>query len=227
MKSSWSDKKAGEFVSRYAAQWGEDLAYRTYSARLLGAEKSLVLHGGGNTSVKSRYTNLLGDSLESVFVKASGYDLSIIEPQGHPALDLEYLKRLRELPELSDEAMVREIRTHLLDGESPTPSIETLVHAFIAKKFMDHTHADAILALTNQADGQKVVKEALGEDVIVLDYVKPGFQLAQATAEAMEAHPGKRAMTWIAHLGGYGTGVLPEHHRAGQQGGGLCGPKGI
>ena len=92
MKSSWSDKKAGEFVSQYAAQWGEDLAYRTYSARLLGAEKSLVLHGGGNTSVKGQYTNLLGESLESVFVKASGYDLSVIEPQGHPALDLDYLK---------------------------------------------------------------------------------------------------------------------------------------
>ena len=199
MKSSWSDKKAGEFVSRYSAQWGEDLAYRTYSARLLGAEKSLVLHGGGNTSVKSQYTNLLGESLESVFVKASGYDLSVIEPQGHPALDLEYLKRLRELTELSDEAMVREIRTHLLDCESPTPSIETLVHAFIAKKFMDHTHADAILALTNQVDGQRVVNEALGEDVIVLDYVKPGFQLAQATVAAMEAHPGKRAIVWMRH----------------------------
>ena len=79
-------------MSQYAAQWGEDLAYRTYSARLLGAEESLVLHGGGNTSVKGQYTNLLGESLESVFVKASGYDLSVIEPQGHPALDLDYLK---------------------------------------------------------------------------------------------------------------------------------------
>jgi rhamnose utilization protein RhaD (predicted bifunctional aldolase and dehydrogenase)/NAD(P)-dependent dehydrogenase (short-subunit alcohol dehydrogenase family) len=199
MKSSWSDKKATEFVSQYAAQWGEDLAYRTYSARLLGAEKSLVLHGGGNTSVKSRYTNLLGDAVEALFVKASGYDLSLIEPEGHPALDLEYLSRLRELPELSDKAMVREIRTHLLEDESPTPSIETLVHAFVAEKFMDHTHANAILALTNQPDGQKVVSEALGEEVIVLDYVKPGFQLAQATAEAIQAHPGKRAMVWMRH----------------------------
>jgi len=199
MKNSWSDKKATEFVSQYAAQWGEDLAYRTYSARLLGAEKSLVLHGGGNTSVKSRYTNLLGESLEAIFVKASGYDLSLIEPEGHPALDLEYLKRLGELPELSDEDMVREIRTHLLEDESPTPSIETLVHAFVAEKFMDHTHADAILALTNQPDGQKVVREALGEEVIVLDYVKPGFQLAQATAKAIQAHPGKRAMVWMRH----------------------------
>ena len=199
MKNSWSDKKATEFVSQYAAQWGEDLAYRTYSARLLGAEKSLVLHGGGNTSVKSPYTNLLGDSLEAIFVKASGYDLSLIEPEGHPALDLEYLKRLGELPELSDEDMVREIRTHLLEDESPTPSIETLVHAFVAEKFMDHTHADAILALTNQPDGQKVVREALGEEVIVLDYVKPGFQLAQATAKAIQAHPGKRAMVWMRH----------------------------
>ena len=199
MKSSWSDQKATEFLSRYAPQWGEDLAFRTYSARLLGVEKSLVLHGGGNTSVKSSFTNVLGEPLAAIFVKASGCDLSVIEPEGHPALDLEYLKRLRALPELSDQAMLGEIRTHLFDFQSPTPSIETLVHAFIAKKFMDHTHADAILALTNQPDGQKLVEEALGEDVIVLDYVKPGFQLAKAAAEAIEAQPGQRAMVWMRH----------------------------
>ncbi|MCZ6877214.1 MAG: bifunctional aldolase/short-chain dehydrogenase [Acidobacteria bacterium] len=199
MKSSWSDKQATEFVSRYGAQWGEDLALRTYSARLLGVEKGLVLHGGGNTSVKGSYTNVLGEDLAAIFVKASGFDLSAIEPEGHPALDLEYLKRLRALPKLSDQAMVREIRTHLFDFQSPTPSIETLVHAFIDRKFLDHTHAEAILALTNQPEGRKLVEEALGEDVIVLDYVKPGFKLAQAAVEAIEAHPGSRAQVWMRH----------------------------
>jgi len=199
MKSSWSDEQATEFLSRYGAQWGEDLALRTYSARLLGVEKSLVLHGGGNTSVKGSYTNVLGEDLAAIFVKASGFDLSAIEPEGHPALDLEYLKRLRALPKLSDQAMVGEIRTHLFDFQSPTPSIETLVHAFIDRKFLDHTHAEAILALTNQPEGRKLVEEALGEDVIVLDYVKPGFELAQAAVEAIEAHPGSRAQVWMRH----------------------------
>ena len=199
MKSSWSDEQATEFLSRYGAQWGEDLALRTYSARLLGVEKSLVLHGGGNTLVKGSYTNVLGEDLAAIFVKASGFDLSAIEPEGHPALDLEYLKRLRALPKLSDQAMVGEIRTHLFDFQSPTPSIETLVHAFIDRKFLDHTHAEAILALTNQPEGRKLVEEALGEDVIVLDYVKPGFELAQAAVEAIEAHPGSRAQVWMRH----------------------------
>lgn len=199
MKNSWSDEQGTEFVSRYGAQWGEDLALRTYSARLLGVEKGLVLHGGGNTSVKGSYTNVLGEDLAAIFVKASGFDLSAIEPEGHPALDLEYLKRLRALPKLSDQAMVGEIRTHLFNFQSPTPSIETLVHAFIDRKFLDHTHAEAILALTNQPEGRKLVEEALGEDVIVLDYVKPGFKLAQAAVEAIEAHPGSRAQVWMRH----------------------------
>ena len=199
MKSRWSDQRVTEFLSQYASHWGEDLALRTYSARLLGAEKSLVLHGGGNTSLKSTHVNILGDSLPALFIKASGYDLAVIEPEGHPGLDLKYLQRLRVLPELSDQDMVREIRTHLFDFRSPTPSIETLVHAFIAKKFIDHTHADAILALTNQPEGEKIVKEALRDDVIVLDYVRPGFRLAKAAAEAIEADPGKQGMVWMRH----------------------------
>ena len=199
MKSRWSEEKAAEVLSQYAAQWGQDLAVRTYSARLLGVEKSLVLHGGGNTSLKGVYANILGEDLPAIFVKASGFDLSQIEPEGHPALDLEYLQRLRVLPELSDEIMVRELRTHLFDFRSPTPSIETLVHAFTPGKFIDHTHAEAILALSNQPEGEKIVQEVLGEEVIVLDYVKPGFKLAKAAAEAIDAHPGKQAMVWMRH----------------------------
>ena len=199
MKSLWSENEASEAASEWAPQWGEDLALRTYSSRLLGVEKSLVLHGGGNTSVKSLTTNILGEKLPSLFIKASGFNLAEMEPAGHPALDLEFLQKLRVLEDLSDELMMQELRTHLLDSQSPTPSIETLVHAFIPGKFVDHTHADAILALTNQPEGEALVREALGQNMIVLEYVRPGFKLAKAVAEAIEAHPEKQAMVWMRH----------------------------
>lgn len=198
MKSRWSDAEVSAFVEKYGIKWGEDLARRTYSARLIGAEESLVLHGGGNTSVKTTVTNKLGETLSAIFVKASGFDMATIAPEGHTGLDFEYLKKLRALPELADEDMVNEFRTHLLDSRSATPSIETLVHAFLPPKFIDHTHADTVLALTNQPDGEKLVKEALG-DVVVLDYVTPGFKLAKAAAAAFDASPQSKAMVWIRH----------------------------
>ena len=199
MENRWSQKQATEFVSRHRARWGEDLALRTYTTRLLGAEPTLVLHGGGNTSVKGSCATVLGGEKPAVFVKASGFDMAVIEPEGHPALDLEYLLRLGRLNKLSNAEMLNELRTHLFDFKSPTPSIESLVHALIAKKFIDHTHADAILGLTNQPDGKKVAKDALGKDVIVLNYVKPGFHLAKATAGALEANPRARGMVWMNH----------------------------
>ena len=195
-------------MARYKAEWGEDLALRTYATRLLGAEPSLVLHGGGNTSVKGNCTNLLGEKKAALYVKASGFDMAVIEPEGHPGLDLEYLLKLRRLDELSNPRMLNELRTHLFDFKSATPSIESLAHALIPKQFIDHTHADAILGLTNQPEGEKVVKDALGMngmngmngmDVIVLKYVKPGFQLAKATAAAFEANPQARGMVWMNH----------------------------
>jgi rhamnose utilization protein RhaD (predicted bifunctional aldolase and dehydrogenase)/NAD(P)-dependent dehydrogenase (short-subunit alcohol dehydrogenase family) len=125
--------------------------------------------------------------------------MATIEPAGHVGLDLEYLKRLRTLSALADEAMVRELRTHLFDPDAPTPSVEALAHVFLPPKYIDHTHADAILALTNQPDGIQRVKDALGDDVIVLEYVKSGFALAKAAAEAFDAHPESRAMVWRHH----------------------------
>jgi len=199
MKSQWSDVKAAEFVARYGPKWGEDLALRTYTSRLLGSEPTLVLHGGGNTSVKATRRNVLGESIEALFVKASGQNLATIEPEGHSCVRLEYLKKLRGLASLDDAVMVNELRTHLLDSKSPTPSIETLTHAFIPRKFIDHTHADAVLALTNRADGRQRVREALGEDVVILDYVRPGFQLAKAVADAYDAQPTARGMVWLLH----------------------------
>jgi rhamnose utilization protein RhaD (predicted bifunctional aldolase and dehydrogenase)/NAD(P)-dependent dehydrogenase (short-subunit alcohol dehydrogenase family) len=199
MISRWNEAEAAGYIARYGTAWSEDLALRTYLATLIGAEDSLVLHGGGNCSVKTSVTGILGQKNRAIFVKASGCSMASMEPRCYAALDLGYLLKLRTLEELSDEAMVNEMMTHLLDHRSPAPSIEALVHAFIPAKFIDHTHPDAILALTNQADGRRLVAEALGNGVLVLDYVKPGFRLALAAAKALEAAPGSRAMVWMQH----------------------------
>jgi rhamnose utilization protein RhaD (predicted bifunctional aldolase and dehydrogenase)/NAD(P)-dependent dehydrogenase (short-subunit alcohol dehydrogenase family) len=199
MRSRWSDEEAAGFVTRYGEEWGELLALRTYSARLLGADPALVLHGGGNSSVKAPWGNILGELLPAIFVKASGADMATIEPDAHPGLDLEYLRRLRVLCELDDGAMVDQLRTHGIRADGPTPSIEALVHAFLPATFIDHTHADAILALTNRPDGRAAVQEALGDDVIVLPYVTPGFRLALAAADALEAQPEAGGMVWAHH----------------------------
>jgi rhamnulose-1-phosphate aldolase/alcohol dehydrogenase len=199
MENRWRDEDAARFVEKFAPQWGEDLALRAYSARLLGAEEDLVLHGGGNTSVKGTHTNLLGEQVPAIFVKASGYNMAMIEPEGFPGLDLEHLKKLRALAELSDEVMLEELRAHLFRPGAPTPSVEALVHSFLTHKFIDHTHADAILTLTNQPNGDALVREALGEGIVVLPYVRPGFKLAKAVAAAFDASPNARGMVWCKH----------------------------
>jgi rhamnose utilization protein RhaD (predicted bifunctional aldolase and dehydrogenase) len=199
VKSKWSDKEATAFITRYAQTWGKDLALRTYTSRLLASEKELVLHGGGNTSVKGKYTDVCGKTVSAVFVKASGYDLDAVGPEGYPGLDLERLRLLRELPDLADAAMANEIRTKLFDANAPAPSIETLLHAFIPAKYIDHTHADSILALTNQSRGKKVVEDALGRGVIILDYSKPGFALAKAAAAALADSHKSEGMVLMKH----------------------------
>jgi rhamnose utilization protein RhaD (predicted bifunctional aldolase and dehydrogenase)/NAD(P)-dependent dehydrogenase (short-subunit alcohol dehydrogenase family) len=199
MRSRWSDADAQEFVLRYAKEWGEALALRTYSSRLLGSEGSLVLHGGGNTSVKAAWLTVFGEEMPAVFVKASGADLAVMEPQAHVGLDLTYLVRMRQLDDLSDEAMVDQLCTHLLRAGGAVPSIEALVHAFIPAPYVDHTHADAILALTNRPHGLELVREVMGEDVLVLPYITPGFKLAKASAVALEEQPGAIGMVWGHH----------------------------
>jgi len=199
MKNLWSDDEARQYEARYATECGKDLALRAYSSRLLGSDKGLVLHGGGNTSVKSAFRNVFGQEVPALFMKASGFDMATIEPAGHVPLDLAYLKRLVAVPDLSDEAMASEFELHRLAPATAAPSIETLTHAFLPAKFVDHTHADAILVLTNQLDGHKLIQEALGDGIALLDYVKPGFQLAKAVAAAYAAHPKCQAMVWMRH----------------------------
>ncbi len=199
MKSRWSDSQAEAMLRQYAGQWGEDIVLRTYTGRLLGAEDALVLHGGGNTSVKTGFTGVTGETLRAVYVKESGKDLAGVEPHDHVGLDLAYLERLRKLEDLADDAMADELLLHRLVARSGQPSIEALLHAFLPVRFIDHTHADAILALTNQPNGERLVREALGDGVIVLPYVRPGFRLARAAADAYDDAPGSAGMVLMKH----------------------------
>jgi rhamnulose-1-phosphate aldolase/alcohol dehydrogenase len=190
MQSRWSDTDAQVFLGRYAAAHGEDLALRVYTSRLIGGEPDLVLHGGGNTSVKSTVRDLVGEEVPAIFVKGSGWNLDTIEPAGLPGMRLAGLCRLRRVPHLTDEEMVNQQRTHLFRADAPTPSVEALLHAFLAPKFIDHSHADAVLALTNRPDGEAVVREVYGERVGIVSYVMPGFALAGHAADVADAHPG-------------------------------------
>ncbi len=158
-----------------------------------------MLHGGGNSSVKAPWNDILGETVAAVFVKASGVDMALMEPADHTGLELDYLRRLRSLSGLDDVDMVEQLRTHLLRADSPTPSIEALVHAFLPATFVDHTHADHILALTNRPDGEALTRRVLGEEVIVVPYVTPGFALARAASAALEDHPQASGMVWAHH----------------------------
>ncbi len=198
MKSRWSDSEALAFVERYRAV-GEDLALRVYTSRLIGGDPDLVLHGGGNTSVKTTAQDLLGESIAAIHVKGSGWDLGGIEPAGLPGLYLDRLVRLRRLAALTDEEMVNQLRTNLFDASAPTPSVETLLHAFLPAKFIDHSHADAFLALTDRTDGDRVVEEVLGDAVAIVPYVMPGFALARRAAEVADENPQKIGLALAKH----------------------------
>jgi rhamnose utilization protein RhaD (predicted bifunctional aldolase and dehydrogenase)/NAD(P)-dependent dehydrogenase (short-subunit alcohol dehydrogenase family) len=198
MNSLWNDDDARALVERYAAaDVGPDVALRTYSARLLGADSRLVLHGGGNTSVKGHARDLTGEQVAVLFIKGSGWDLARIEPAGHPAVRLEPLLRLRDLEVLSDEAMVGALRANLLDSNAPNPSVEALLHAFIPEAFIDHTHATAFLALADQPDAEARLAELYGSRVAVVPYVMPGFALAKLAADAWR--PGLEGIALVKH----------------------------
>jgi rhamnose utilization protein RhaD (predicted bifunctional aldolase and dehydrogenase)/NAD(P)-dependent dehydrogenase (short-subunit alcohol dehydrogenase family) len=170
MKSLWSDAEA--------AQFSGPLGPRVYTSRLLGRDKSLVLHGGGNTSVKLRERNLFGEEEDVLYVKGSGWDLETIEPAGFSPVALDYVRRLAALPQLSDPQMVNELNTHMLRAGAPSPSVETILHAILPHKYVDHTHADAVLSVSNAPHGEKRIREIYGERVVVIPYIMAGFDLA-------------------------------------------------
>jgi rhamnose utilization protein RhaD (predicted bifunctional aldolase and dehydrogenase)/NAD(P)-dependent dehydrogenase (short-subunit alcohol dehydrogenase family) len=190
VQSRWVDRDAKAAVDRYAADGvAPELALRVYSTRLLGGDPALVLHGGGNTSVKTRMRDLTGDEVEVMCVKATGADMAAIEPAGMPALRLGPLRKLRDFSDLSDKDMQRMQRANLIDPDAPSPSLELLLHAFLPHVFIDHTHANAILSLIDQPDSAKLVSEVFDGRVGFVPYVRPGFGLAKLAADVFDKNP--------------------------------------
>jgi rhamnose utilization protein RhaD (predicted bifunctional aldolase and dehydrogenase)/NAD(P)-dependent dehydrogenase (short-subunit alcohol dehydrogenase family) len=199
MESRWSDAEAQALVDRYQSRCNADLALRVYSSRLIGRDPTLVLHGGGNTSVKTSVKDDLNRDAEVLCVKGSGWDLAEIEPEGLPAVRLDTLRALRHLDALSDEEMVNAQRTRMLDASGPNPSVETLLHAFLPHKFIDHSHADAIPSLVNQPDAEKVCRDQFGDRLGIVRCVMPGFALAKLAAETYEQSPAVEGLVLLHH----------------------------
>ncbi|HZM36884.1 MAG TPA: bifunctional aldolase/short-chain dehydrogenase [Burkholderiales bacterium] len=193
MKSLWSDAEAAKFAG--------PLGPRVYSSRLLGRDKSLVLHGGGNTSVKLREKNLFGEEEDVLYVKGSGWDLETIEPAGFSPVALGYVRRLAGLPTLPDPQMVNELNTHMLRAGAPSPSVETILHAILPHKYVDHTHADAVLSVSNAPQGEKRIREIYGDKVVVIPYIMAGFDLAAYCAREFpkQAKSGTIGMVLLSH----------------------------
>jgi rhamnose utilization protein RhaD (predicted bifunctional aldolase and dehydrogenase)/NAD(P)-dependent dehydrogenase (short-subunit alcohol dehydrogenase family) len=193
VKSGWNDDEA-------AAQ-ADDLDLLVYVSRLLGADTSLVLAGGGNTSVKTIEADVFGDDIDVLHVKGSGGDMASIERGGFARLRLDHVSRLAALPELSDSRMATELQAASLDPGAPAPSVESILHAVLPHRYVLHTHADAVLALTNTPEGASLVAEVYGADVVVIPYVMPGFELARACAERFHAgrHEGTVGMVLLHH----------------------------
>ena len=183
MKSLWNDREAAAYPG--------DLGLRVYSSRLLGRDKSLVLHGGGNTSVKIRERSITGAQQDVLYVKGSGWDLEFIEPAGFAPVRMAPLLELARLTQLSDPQMVNELRAGMTRASAPTPSVETILHAILPYKYVDHTHADAVLAVTNTAGGEQRIREIYGDKVAIIPYVMPGFDLARRVAREFPRQAGR------------------------------------
>ena len=193
MKSLWNDADA-------QAHAGDDLALRVYTSRLLGASEDLVMHGGGNTSVKGTTKDFFGNDVEVLYVKGSGWDLKTIEKPGFPAIRLAETRQLAELDELSDTDMTLQLRAQMLDPSGPSPSVEAILHAIMPHKFIDHTHTDAIITLTNNPRGEELIAEVF-PDCLTLPYIMPGFILSKQVNDALKQ----------ADLSQY-RGIILMHH---------------
>ncbi len=179
MQNRWNDQDAARLTT--------DLALRVYSSRLLGQDKSLVLHGGGNTSVKITRINIVGEQEDILYVKGSGWDLETIEEAGFAPVRMAHLLKLARLDSLSDPQMVNELKTSMTQASAPSPSVETILHATLPYKYVDHTHADSVVTITNSINGPARIAEIYGDDMVIIPYVMPGFDLAKLSAERFAA----------------------------------------
>ena len=193
MHSLWEENGAAACVS--------ELDLRVYTSRLLGQDKSLVLHGGGNTSIKLTEKNVFGEEEQVLYVKGSGWDLETIAAAGFTPVRLAHLQKLATLPSLADPEMVNQLVTHQTRAAAPVPSVEAILHAILPYPYVDHTHADAIISITNTANGEARIREIYGDQVVVIPYVMPGFDLAKVCAGrfAAEAGPHTIGMVLLNH----------------------------
>lgn len=191
MEDRWRDSGA----ARFPGPLGECV----YGSRLLGSDPALVLHGGGNTSVKTDFADITGRRIEALYVKGSGWDLASIEAEGFTPLPLDRLRELAALDAMSDVEMMRELGAARLDPGAPMPSVETLLHALLPHRAVQHSHADAVVTLTNTPEGERLVREALGSEVMIVPYVMPGFDLAKAAAEMGPPPAGAPGMVLMNH----------------------------
>jgi rhamnose utilization protein RhaD (predicted bifunctional aldolase and dehydrogenase)/NAD(P)-dependent dehydrogenase (short-subunit alcohol dehydrogenase family) len=189
MKSLWNDQEAAQFPG--------DLGQRVYTSRLLGRDSSLVLHGGGNTSVKVREKNIFGEEEDILYVKGSGWDLETIEAAGFSPCRMPHLLKLAKLEQLSDTEMAKELRACMTDPNAPSPSVEAILHALLPHKFVDHTHADALISITNTPGGEKRVRELYGDRVVVIPYIMPGFKLSRLCAELFPKQAGPKTVGMV------------------------------
>jgi rhamnose utilization protein RhaD (predicted bifunctional aldolase and dehydrogenase)/NAD(P)-dependent dehydrogenase (short-subunit alcohol dehydrogenase family) len=191
VSSLWDDDDAERWTD------GGDLGQRVYTSRLLGRDPDLVLHGGGNTSVKSRRTTVFGEEVDVLLVKGSGADLADIDESGFACLRLHDVARLAQLDALSDTDMAEQLLVASLTAGGPAPSVEAILHAILPFRFVDHTHADAVVTLTNSESAADALAHVYGDEVVVVPYVMPGFLLARECARILPEALGRPGVVGV------------------------------
>ena len=200
MKSKWNNKEANSFIKKFRnKKVDKDLALRIYTTQLLGNDPKVVLHGGGNTSVKSKFKTLLGNSTKIIYVKGSGKDMSNIEEDGFPSLELNNLLELEKLSKLNDFQMVNYQRKYMLDTSFPNASVETLLHAFLPHKYVDHSHSTAILSIIDQPNPVNICEKVFGDEVGIVPYIMPGFELAKKASEVFNKNKKVKGLILLNH----------------------------
>ena len=200
MKSLWNDKTAQQYVRDYKKKKiNKDLALRIYTTHLLGRNPKLVLHGGGNSSVKSVGKNLYKKDVNLIYVKGSGWDMSNLNELGMPGLELNPLLETIKLYELNDNDMVNLLRSNLINANAPNPSVETLLHAYLPFKFVDHTHSNAFLSILNQPNSQSLIKKIFGNKLGIVPYIMPGFSLAKECFKVFKKDEKVQGLALINH----------------------------
>ncbi len=200
MKNNWNTKESIKYINEYKRKKiNKLLALRIYSTHLLGREKKLVLHGGGNTSLKDSLRDISGKTIEVIYVKGSGWDMSNLNENGMPCLELKPLLRIEKLKKLDDKNMVNYLRKNLIDTTSPNPSVETLLHAFLPHKYIDHTHSSAILSIVNQKNSKNLCSKIFGKKVSIVPYTMPGFDLAKKAKQEFIRNKNVECMILLNH----------------------------